>query len=143
MIEASTIEELKHKLKGEKKPFIVKAKDDVFNLQVLKQRLCNVLVSPEAHKRKENLKNLDSGLNHVLATLARKNSIAIGIDIENISKLEKKERAVRLSRLRQNLNICRKEKTASAVRGGKETFYLLISLGSSTSQAKEALAQSF
>ncbi len=121
----------------------VKARDDMFNRKVLEQRLCSILVSPEAHQRKESIKHLDSGLNHVLAAIAAKNKIAIGIDIEDISHLPKKEKAQRLARIKQNLKITRKTKTSSAIHGSNQGIYVLLSLGASTTQAKEAQTQSF
>ena len=125
------------------KPFKIKAQDDAFNRKVLEQHLCSILVSPEAHQRKESIKHLDSGLNHVLAAIAAKNKIAIGIDLEDIRHLAKKEKAQRLAKIRQNLKICRKTKTSFAIHGSQEGDYVLLSLGASTTQAKEAQAQSF
>lgn len=117
--------------------------NDLEKRKVLEQGKCEILLSPEKGERKDSLKQIDSGFNHVLGKIATKNKIKIGINIEEISKLTKKEKAVRLSKIRQNLKICKKTKTKLAIRGNIESRHLLTSLGASDNQAKEAIAQSF
>jgi ribonuclease P/MRP protein subunit RPP1 len=131
--------------KSGEKPIIVKAHEDKFNRSLLEYGKFDILLSPEAGERKTKLRQEDSGLNHVLAKIAAKNGIAIGIDIEDLSSLEKKEKAKRLSKIRQNIKICRKAKAKIFLLGAKnkrEAVSLMLSLGASTQQAKEA-AQSF
>src|SRR3989344_7426582 len=129
---------------AKEKPIIIKAQDDEFNRKILEYGKFNVLLSPEseiAQKRKDKLKQLDSGLNHVLAKIAAKNNLAIGIDIEEICHLEKKEKAQRLARIKQNIKICKKAKTKLTILNYKDKLNasnLLLSLGASTQQAKLA-----
>jgi ribonuclease P/MRP protein subunit RPP1 len=146
IITETNIEKAKQMIKksGEK-PIIVKAYDDKFNRSLLEYGKFDILLSPEAGERKTKLRQEDSGFNHVLAKIAVKNGIAIGLDLEEISALEKNEKARRLSKIRQNVKICRKAKTKIVLVGAKnkrEAISLMLSLGASTQQAKEA-AQSF
>jgi len=143
MISTSNIEQAKNEIKKTKeKPIIVLAQDDEFNRKILEYGKFDILLSPERGKRKDSLKQIDSGLNHVLARIATKNKIAIGIDISGISKLEKKEKAKILEKIVQNIKICRKAKTKLKLINYKDrlgALSFLISIGASTQQAKEAL----
>lgn len=143
MIDTSNTETAKKLIKTEKKPVIVKAKDDIFNRKMLEYGKFDILLSPEAGERKDKLRQLDSGLNHVLAEIAAKNKISIGIDIEEISKLAKKQKAQRLAKIRQNIQLCRKAKTSLKIinyKDRKSLYALLTSLGASTQQVKEAIS---
>ncbi|GAI58208.1 unnamed protein product [marine sediment metagenome] len=60
---------------------------------------------------KTKLKQRDSGLNEVLCKLAKKNNIKIGIQINKIQKLNKQQKAIVLSRIIQNINLCKRTKT--------------------------------
>ena len=135
-------EKAKREINSSKEKFIVvKAHSDKFNRKVLEYGKFNVLLSPEEGQRKQTPRQLDSGFNHVLGKIATKNKISIGIDLEEISTLNKKEKATRLSKIRQNIEICRKTKTKLAIKTkqNKEASSLLISFGASTQQAKEAI----
>ncbi len=135
--------EIKKAISENKKQIIVKAKDAEFNRKILEYGKFNVLLDPHLTKQKEKLKYLDSGINHISAKIATKNKIAIGIDLNEIEKLEKKEKAQILTKIKQNIKICRKAKTRIKLLNYKDqrnAFSLLISLGSSTQQAKEAIS---
>ena len=146
MINTENAEEAKKLIKkaienGEK-PIIVVAKDNEFNRKILEYGKFDILASAEAGNKKDGLKQLDSGFNHVLGAIATKNKVALGIDIAEISKLGKKDKALRLGRIMQNVRLCRKTKTKIKVlnfKDEKDVLSLLISLGASSQQAKEAL----
>ena len=146
MIDAGNAEEAKKLIKkavekGEK-PIIVFAKDNEFNRKILEYGKFDILLSVEAGDRKDRLKQLDSGFNHVLGAIATKNKVALGIDIAGISKLDKKNKAIHLGRIMQNIRLCRKTKTKIKVlnfKDKKDVLSLLISLGASSQQAREAL----
>src|SRR3989344_9560941 len=89
--------------KSKEKPIIIQAQDDDFNRKILEHGKFDILLFPDKEKRKDKLKQSDSGLNHVLAKIAAKNKISIGYDLEKIITLEKKEKAIQLSRLIQNI----------------------------------------
>ncbi len=58
--------------------------------------------------RKDRQKQRDSGFNHVLAKLAKKKNVAIGINLDEI--IESKEKAKILARIEQNIKLCNKNK---------------------------------
>jgi len=143
MIITKKIEEAKNKIKkSSEKPLIVISQDDLFNRKIVEYGKFNILLSPEKGNRSNSIRKINSGLNHVIAKIAAKNKISIGIDIDEIKKLSKNEKAERLSKIKQNLEICRKSKTKiialSKNENRKNVFNFLISLGASNNQAKEA-----
>lgn len=141
LINERNIEKAKNKIKNSKeKPIIVKAQDDNFNRKILEYGKFDVLLSIEP--KRATLKKPGSGLNHTLAKIASKNSIAIGIDLSEIKKLNRKEKADVLSKIVQNVKIARKAKTKIKMinyHDKSNAQNLLISLGASTQQAKEAV----
>ena len=122
---------------------VIEAKDESFNRKTLERKECTVLLSPEKNTSKDTIKKIDSGLNEVLARIASKNNISIGIDISDISSLPKDKKAIRLTKIIQNIVLCRKSKTRMLIKGPKEASHLMLSLGASTKQAKEAVTQDF
>lgn len=134
------------KLKKEKpnEEIIVRAQSQEFNRKILETKEISVLLSPEIHNRKDKLKERDSGLNEVLCKLAAKNNIKIGIDLKEIQKLEKKQKAIIIARIMQNIMLCKKSKAEIKIincneKDKREAFSLLLTLGASTSQAKKAI----
>ena len=141
-IDTNNIELARKQIRTAKKPVIVIAKDDEFNRAVLEYGRFDILLSVEGGKRKDKLKQLDSGLNEIVARIAAKNNVAIGIDFAEIFKLEGKEKAVRLARVMQNIKLCRKASCRIVLincSDAKKGFDFMISLGASSKQAKEAI----
>jgi RNase P/RNase MRP subunit p30 len=141
MISTSNIETAKKEIKKSKKPIIVKAQNDQFNRKILEYGKFQILLSPESGERKNKLRQIDSGFNHVLGKIASKNKVAIGIDVKEIKELSKEEKGKRMAKIKQNIDICKKTNTKIKIipnKSKKECFHFLISLGASTSQAKEA-----
>ena len=143
IINIPNIEQAKKEIRNSKtKPIIVKAQNDEFNRKILEYGKFDILVGIETEKRKNTLRQLDSGLNHVLGKIASKNNIIIGIDLEEISRLKEEEKANALAKIMQNIRICRKAKTRLIILNAedkKNAFHFLISLGASTQQAKDAV----
>jgi len=140
-INTSNIEQAKTLIKTSVKPIIVIAKDDDFNRKILEYEKINVIKDFE-YGRKDSLRQLNSGLNSFLASLASKNNISIGIDMEELRKQLKKDKAVLLARIMQNIKICRKAKAKIKLLNYNNKIQassFLLSLGASTKQAKEAL----
>ncbi len=147
MITTTNIEQAKKQIKIETeslvKPIIVKAQDDNFNRKMLEYGKFDVLL---LHPSMQNKK---PPLNNILAEIASRNNIAIGIDVEAIANLPKKEKAVELAGLIQTIKTCRKAKTRLQAinmnnindKDKKGAFGLLTSLGASSSQAKQAASQ--
>lgn len=143
LIDSKDTEEAKNLVKGAKsKPIIVKAQDNEFNRKILEYGKFDILLDVESGNRKDSLKSLDSGLNEILARIAVKNNIAVCVDINEISKLDKKQKAIRLSKISQNIKILRKTKAklkAINYKDKKGAFSLLVSLGASSQQVKGAM----
>ena len=143
MISTTNIEQAKSFIRTSKeKPIIVLAQDDDFNRKILEYGHFDILLGIESGKRERTLRNIDSGFNHVLAKIAKKNNIALGIDMHELSQLEKGKKAERLERIMQNIKLCRKSGTKILLlnyKDEKDALAFFISLGASTKQAKEAL----
>jgi len=95
------------------------------------------------------LKQRDSGINHVVAKEAVKKKIAVVISMNEVSKLTGKDKARRVSRIIQNIKICRKVgcfvKIASLGRSENDVFDVIgrqsfgTSLGMSSQQVSESV----
>ncbi len=104
-----TIEFIKSKNKQIK--IAVLGNDDEFNRRALETLKINYLVSPELNGLKDSLKQRSSGMNHVTAKIAKDKNIVIieGINFIQI-QTDKKSKARLISRIIQNIKICRKAK---------------------------------
>jgi RNase P/RNase MRP subunit p30 len=145
MINTNNIEQAKKEIreaeKSKIKPIMVKAQDVDFNRKILEYGKFDILLSPETVQSKKSLRNIDSGLDYVMARSAAKHNISIGIDISHLPNLEKKEKAILFSKIANNIRICRKAGTkikAINYNDKKDAFALLLSLGASTKQASDA-----
>lgn len=82
--------------------------------------------------RKDKQKQRDSGFNQVMAKIAKKNKIGVGINLDEIVFCSLKERAEIMARVRQNIKICNKSKLNMkffSLRGLKRDKYELTGLG--------------
>ncbi len=142
-ISTDNLEEAKKLIKKKNRPIIIEAQTDLFNRKILEYGKFDILTNIELQpNRKDKPKHLDSGLNHVLAKIASKNKISIGIDLNKLRNLDKKDKAKTLARIKQNIKVCRKAKTHLKIlnyQDKKDAFSFLLTLGSSTAQAKKAI----
>lgn len=141
MIQISNLEQAKKLLKTESSPKIIKAVNDSFNRAILEYGKFDILLSLESGDRADTLRGINSGLNEVLARIAAKNKIAMGIDIKELRTIPKMQRAQRLSKIRQNIKLCRKSGVRLAllnIQDQRDAEAFLLSLGASTVQVKEA-----
>lgn len=120
---------------------IVEAGDDVFNRKIFEMKDVDMVVGLELGGR-DRLKQRDSGMNEVIAKLAKKNGIVIGIDIGMIKRLDALEKGKALGRIRQNIKLCKRTGARIVVLNAskKEASGLIVSLGGSTLQGKNAFA---
>lgn len=135
-------------LKGSKKVIALLGRNGAFNRRVIETLKINYLVSPERKEGKDNLKQRNSGLNHVMAKIAKMNKIKIVIDIDGLSKIKGEERVLKIGKIIQNIKICRKAncdvKIASFAKSNKEILgeksrkSIGLSFGMSSSQANKA-----
>lgn len=136
------IQKIKKENKNEE--IIVKAHDEDFNRKILENPDINILLSPELHQRKDKLKQRNSGLNEILCRIAKNNNIKIGIDIDEIKKLNKNDKSKILARVIQNINLCKKTGTDLVVfpknkYKKQDIMGFLHSLKSSTQLAKGSI----
>lgn len=105
--------------------------NDELNRQILEKENVDVLLI-NLIARKDRMKQRDSGFNQVLAKLAKKKDIAIGINVDEIIDTKINEKPIILSRIRQNIKICKKNKLKMefiSPSGKKLNSYDLKSLG--------------
>ncbi len=146
IISTQNIENVRKEILKAKKenvsPIIIQARSNEFNRKILESGKFDILLSIEFGDKKDNLREIDSGLNHVLAEIASKNNVSIGIDLEKIKNLDKKQKAKILNKVKQNIFLCKKSKTNIKVINSKDkidSFNFLISLGADTKQSKQAI----
>ena len=131
-----------------KEEIAIVSQDDEFNRKALEIKGINIFIINEELNKKDYMKQRDSSLNEVLAKLASKNNISIGIEIEKIIKLSDIEKAKSLARLKQNLEICKRTQTRMIFITKNNKIdpralqSILITLGASTKQA-QTIKQAF
>ncbi|MBU2104893.1 MAG: hypothetical protein KKF67_03950 [Nanoarchaeota archaeon] len=96
-------------LKNQNKKVIFTSDDDELNRKVLEKLEINLLLLNLA-RRKDFQKQRNSGFNQVLAKTAGKNSVIIGINLDEIISTRGKEKSEILGRLIQNIRLCNKNK---------------------------------
>jgi len=144
LISEKDTEKTKKQIKIAKKPIIVVAQNNDYNRKMLEYGKFDILLSPELVAIKDKPKQLDSGLNSIMGRIASKNKIAIGINLKDIKQLNKKEKALRLARIKQNIKICRKTNTKIKILNStnkSSVRALLLSLGADTKQTKTAISE--
>ncbi|MBU1008404.1 MAG: RNase P subunit p30 family protein [archaeon] len=132
---------------GRKAIVALEGSDDAFNRRAVETLKIDYLVSPEGGKKFDRLKQRDSGINHVVAKLAKAKGISFVVNFSEISRLNPKEKALRLSRVIQNIKICRKAGCSIKVASfgysekdlvseiGRKSFF--SSLGASSLQTRD------
>ena len=100
---------LKLKVEQAKKPIIFTSDDDEFNRKVLEKLKIQILLINQ-NNRKDFQKQRNSGLNQVMAKIAKKNNIQIGINLDEIIESKTKEKSKILARINQNIKLCNKHK---------------------------------
>jgi len=110
LIKEETFEKARKRIrenKGEK--IIFTSNDDELNRKVAeKEEINNLLLSQSG--RKDRLKQRNSGLNQVVAKIAKKKNISIGINLDEIIDSNAKTKAEILGRVKQNVKLCNKNK---------------------------------
>ncbi len=115
--------------KKEGKPVIFSSNDDELNRKVLEKEEINVLLLIMSG-RKDRMKQRESGFNHVLAKLAKKKGVALGINLDEIISSHGKEKTEIIARIRQNIKLCNKNKVKMKfISKEKQNPYNLKSLG--------------
>lgn len=97
--------------KNPKQKITFTSEDDELNRKILEklgEQIDALLIIQS--DRKDFMKQRNSGFNHVMAKVAKKNKVVIGICLDEIITKKEKEMAEILARVRQNIKICNKNK---------------------------------
>lgn len=102
--------------------------DDELNRKILEKEKIDILLLNQS-ERKDSQKQRNSGFNQVLAKIAKKNNVAIGINLDEI--VEARNKSEILARVKQNIKICNKNKLKMKfiAEKHKRNIYDLKSLG--------------
>jgi len=112
-----------------RKVVIFSSDDDELNKKILEKENIDILLL-NLSSRKDRMKQRDSGFNHVLARLAKKKNISLGINLDEIINSKPKEKSEILARVRQNIKLCNKNKLKMKfISSKKRDRYNLKSLG--------------
>ena len=115
-------------VKNKGKTIVFTSDDDELARKVLEKEAINVLLISQKG-RKDRVKQRGSGFNQVLAKLAKKKNVAIGINLDEILKAGQEEKAEMLARIRQNITLCNKNKLKMTFFPELKDKYDLKSLG--------------
>lgn len=107
MITEKDFNRLKLIVKKEGKIKVYSSNDDELNRKVMEKLPVEVLLI-NLSERKDFSKQRDSGFNQVMAKIAKKNKVEVGINLDELILSKEKNRI--LARLMQNIQICKKEK---------------------------------
>ena len=130
-IEGDNFEKARKSINQSKeKNIIFSSDDDELNRKVLEKLKINTLLLNQS-KRKDFQKQRNSGFNHVLAKIAKKNNVVIGINLDEIIKAKSKQKSKILARVKQNIKLCNKNKLKMKFisQENKRNIYDLKSLG--------------
>jgi len=110
IIEEDNFDRARKKIRENRgKEIIFSSYDDETSRKVLEKEAINILLIRQKG-RKDRPKQRNSGLDLVMTKLAKKKEIIIGIDYDEILDSQGKEKAEILSRIKQNVKLCNKEK---------------------------------
>ena len=112
------------------KRIIFSSEDEEVNRKILEKENIEILLLNQSG-RKDSHKQRNSGFNHVMAKMAKKKGIAIGINLDEIIKSSEKEKAAIIARVKQNIRICNKNKLKMKFiyKNQKRNIFDLKSLG--------------
>lgn len=91
----------------------VAARSSYNDKEVMEGALASLIFSFEESQRKDFIHQRASGLNHILCSLARKNSVSIGFSFSSV--LHAKDKHEILGRITQNLRICKQFKVSTTI----------------------------
>jgi len=129
IITETSFEKIKKQIKENPNAKIIfSSDDDELNRKVLEKLDINVLLLKQL-KRKDFQKQRNSGLNQVLAKIAKNKNIAIGIDLDEIINSTGKQKSEILARIKQNIKLCNKNKLKIKFIGTNRNSYDLKAVG--------------
>lgn len=110
LIEEEIFEKARKKIReSNDKEIIFSSNNDNLSRKVLEKENINILLIKQKG-RKDKQKQRDSGFNLVMAKIAKKKNVKIGIYLDEIFNSSEKEKAEIIARIIQNIKICNKNK---------------------------------
>jgi ribonuclease P/MRP protein subunit RPP1 len=109
IIKESNFDKARKLIKENSGKKIIFCGDDETNRKILEKEKINVLLLNQEN-RQDFQKQRNSGFNHVLAKLAKKNKVVIGINLDEIIETDKKHKAIIFGKIKQNIELCNKNK---------------------------------
>ena len=132
LIEEKNFDKIRKEITKNKGKIIVFSSNDInLNRKILDKEQINILLLSQA-ERKDKLKQRDSGFDHVVAKIAKKNNITIGINLDEIINSKGKSKLEILGRIKQNIKLCNKNKLKMkfiSIKGNERDIYDLKALG--------------
>lgn len=120
---------------------LVRARNDDFNRKLLEQTKIQGIVSIELNENNNTIRTINSGFNHVLAKLAKKNNIKLVFDLEKIRN--SKSISKTLTKMKEIIMHARKNQIVLGIinyKDKKNALSLLQVLGASSQQVAQAVA---
>lgn len=110
LIQEDNFNKIREKIKkNQDKTIIFSSDNDELNRKVLEKEKINVLLLNQT-QRKDRFKQRNSGFNQVLAKLAKKKNVRIGINLDEILEAKAEKKKEILARIKQNIKLCNKQK---------------------------------
>ena len=110
LIQETDFNKIRKKIKdNSKKTIIFSSNDDKLNRKILEKESINILLLNQIQK-KDKFKQRNSGFNQVLAKLAKKKKVVIGINLDEILESIGEKKKDILARIKQNIRLCNKHK---------------------------------
>ena len=110
----------------------------------VERQAAEVIVMDHVVAKKDTLKALDTTFTPVIARLAAKHGVALGINLAVLRERAASVQARELARIQRAIKLCRKAKARLAVHHATDeraARAFLLALGASTQQAAEALCR--
>ena len=129
ILTAQTFDKARNLLKTAKHPIIFTSNDDELNRKILEKEKIDILLI-SLIGRKDWQKQMNSGLDNVMAKEASKKGVIIAINLDEVINSGEKEKEVILARIKQNIELCTKHKIKMTFLGKhKKDKYELKALG--------------
>tara|TARA_Y100000310_G_scaffold17671_1_gene17435 strand:- start:5076 stop:5531 length:456 start_codon:yes stop_codon:yes gene_type:complete len=110
VIQENSFEKARKEIKkSPDKTIIFTGADDDLNRKILEKEKVDIFM-PLLLNKKDFQKQRNSGFNHVLAKIAKKNHVSIGINLDEVIMSNGKIKSDVLSRIKQNIKLCNKNK---------------------------------
>lgn len=92
------------------KPEVFLTRSSKYNREVLDKASADIIFDYEAHPGPDSIAQRRSNFNHILARVAEKNGVVLGINLNTLLKCGKMNRQKYMGRIKQNLMLSRKYK---------------------------------